>query len=105
MIGREGRRLRAGEDRFAAYRDAIVSALGHASRDQPARACCTGLLRPGERKNVEPMAARLDPERVQARRQSRHHLVAQTAWDDAAVLGAVRWAVIPAIERRGRLAY
>jgi SRSO17 transposase len=105
MIGREERRLRAGEDRFAAYLDEIVSALGHASRDEPARAYCTGLLLPGERKSVEPMAARLDPERVQARHQSMHHIVAQAAWDDAAVLGAVRRAVIPAIERHGPLAY
>ena len=105
MIGREGRRLRAGEDRFAAYLDEIVSALGHASRDEPARAYCTGLLLPGERKSVEPMAARLDPERVQARHQSMHHIVAQAVWDDAAVLGAVRRAVIPAIERHGPLAY
>ena len=79
MIGREERRLRAGEDRFAAYLDEIVSALGHASRDEPARAYCTGLLLPGERKSVEPMAARLDPERVQARHQSMHHIVAQAA--------------------------
>ena len=105
MIGREERRLGAGEDRFAAYLDEIVSALGHASRDEPARAYCTGLLLPGERKSVEPMAARLDPERVQARHQSMHHIVAQAAWDDAAVLGAVRRAVIPAIERHGPLAY
>ena len=105
MIGREGRRLRAGEDRFAAYLDEIVSALGHASRDEPARAYCTGLLLPGERKSVEPMAARLDPERVQARHQSMPHIVAQAAWADAAVLGAVRRAVIPAIERHGPLAY
>ena len=105
MIGREGRRLHPGEDRFAAYLDEIVSVLGHASRDEPARAYCTGLLLPGERKSVEPMAARLDPERVQARHQSMHHLVAQAAWDDAAVLGAVRRAVIPAIARHGPLAY
>src|SRR6201997_4790732 len=105
MIGREERRLGAGEDRFAAYLDEIVSALGHASRYAPARAYGTGLLLPGERKSVEPTAARLDPERVQARHQSMHHIVAQAAWDDAAVLGAVRRAVIPAIERHGPLAY
>jgi len=37
------------------------------------------LLLPGERKSVEPMAARLHPERVQAARQSLHHLVAKAA--------------------------
>jgi SRSO17 transposase len=40
---------------------------------------CKGLLLPGERKSIEPMAARLDPESVQAMRQSLHHLVGQGA--------------------------
>jgi len=105
MTGREGRWLRAGEGRFAAYLQEIVAALGHASRVGPARAYCTGLLLPGERKSVEPMAARLEPGRVQARHQSMHHIVAKAAWDDAAVLAAVRRAVIPAIERHGPVAY
>ena len=67
MAGREAGRPRAGEDRFAAYLEAIVAALGHASRTDPARAYCTGLLLPGERKSVEPMAARIEPGRVQAK--------------------------------------
>ena len=46
------------------------------------------LLLPGERKSIEPMAARLDPTHVQAKHQSLHHVVAQADWDDAAVLAA-----------------
>jgi len=62
-------------------------------------------LQPGERKSIEPMAARLDPAQVQARHQSLHHVVAQADWDDAAVLAAVRAQVLPAIERHGPAQY
>jgi DDE superfamily endonuclease len=89
------------EARFAAYLDAITAVLGHASRVGPARAYCTGLLLPGERKSVEPMAARIEPGRVQAAHQSSHHIVAKAEWDDDAVLGAVRERVLPAMERHG----
>jgi SRSO17 transposase len=51
------------------------------------------------------MAARLAPTRVQARHQSLHHVVAKADWDDAAVLAAVRHAVMPALERHGPITY
>src|ERR671920_583315 len=89
------------EARLVAYLDGIVSVLGHASREASARAYCTGLLLPGERKSIEPMAARIAPAAVQAKHQSLHHVVAKAAWDDAAVLAAVRRSVLPAIERHG----
>ena len=95
------RRPRAGEERLGAYLDAIVAVLGHASRSAAARAYCTGLLLPGERKSIEPMAARIEPGRVQAAHQSLHHVVAKAEWDDAALLRAVRERVLPAIERHG----
>lgn len=105
MTERDAGWLRAGEARFAAYLDAITAVLGHASRVDPARAYCTGLLLPGERKSVEPMAARIEPDRVQAAHQSMHHVVAKAEWDDAAVLGAVREQVLPALERHGPVAH
>jgi SRSO17 transposase len=95
----------AGDSRLAAYLDAIVGGLGHARRAASARAYCTGLLLPGERKSIEPMAARLEPAHVQAKHQSLHHVVAQADWDDAAVLAAVRAQVLPAIERHGPVRY
>jgi SRSO17 transposase len=101
----EARQPRTGEARLAAYLDAIVGGLGHARRAASARAYCTGLLLPGERKSIEPMAARLEPAHVQARHQSLHHVVAQADWDDAAVLAAVRAQVLPAIERHGPVRY
>src|SRR3954470_20627083 len=91
-----------GEARLAAYLDTIVGGLGHASRAASAQAYCTALLLPGERKSIEPMAARLDPAHVQARHQSLHHVVAQAEWDDAAVLGAVRAQVLRRSSGMGR---
>jgi SRSO17 transposase len=44
--------------------EGLAKAAGH--REEPLEDSCRGLLLPGERKSVEPMAARLHPERVQA---------------------------------------
>src|SRR4051812_11072558 len=99
------RHLPTDEARLAAYLDAIVGGLGHARRAASAQAYCTGLLLPGERKSIEPMAARLDPAHVQAKHQSLHHVVAEADWDDVAMLAAVRTQVLPAIERHGPVAY
>src|SRR3954453_19171569 len=92
---------RRGEARFAAYLDEIAAVLGHPSRAAAARDYCTGLLLPGARKSVEPMAARIEPARVGARHQSMHHVVAKADWSDAALLAAVRQQVLPALERHG----
>src|SRR5215203_5578611 len=75
--------------------------LGHADRRAPLRAYTTGPLLPGERKSVEPMAARVEPSRVGAAHQSLHHFVAKAAWDDAALLRAVRDHALPALLERG----
>jgi SRSO17 transposase len=92
---------RGSESRFAAYVRAITSALGHADRAVPFQSYCAGLLLPGDRKSVEPMAARVQPGRVQAAHQSLHHCVAKSDWSDDAALAAVRDRVLPVIERRG----
>jgi SRSO17 transposase len=52
------------EERFGSYVELLGGALGHADRRGPLRAYATGLLLPGERKSVEPMAARVAPFRV-----------------------------------------
>jgi SRSO17 transposase len=59
------------------------------------------LLLPGERKSIEPMAARLNPSNVQATRQSLHHLVAKAPWDDQSLLDKVREEVLPAMQSHG----
>jgi SRSO17 transposase len=89
------------EERFGGYVERLGDVLGHADRRAPLRAYTTGLLLPGERKSVEPMAARVDPARVGAAHQSLHHFVAKAAWDDASLLKAVRDHVLPAMLERG----
>jgi len=56
--------------RFETYVDRLGCALGHADRLAPFGGYVTGLLLPLERKSVEPMAARLAPERTGAAHQS-----------------------------------
>ena len=91
----------AGEARFAAYVEHLASVLGHADRAAPLKAYCTGLILPGERKSIEPIAARVEPGRVQAAHQSLHHFVAKADWSDEALLAVVRTEVLPQIERHG----
>src|SRR3982750_2383126 len=90
-----------GEERFRAYSEALAEVIGHADREQPLRDYCLGLLMPGERKSVEPMAALVAPARVSAKHQSLLHFVGQGPWSDEAVLRRVRDLVLPVIEREG----
>ena len=91
----------AQERRLAVYMDGLAQAAGHADRQEPLKSYCKGLLLPGERKSVEPMAARLAPEDVGRMHQSLHHLVAESPWDDKAMLKQVRAQVIPPLTKRG----
>jgi SRSO17 transposase len=59
---------------------------------------------PIERKSVEPMAARLAPGNVRQMHQSLHHIVADAAWSDDALLKQVRSQVLPAMTRKHALA-
>ena len=87
--------------RFAAYLDRLAQAAEHADRATPLKSYCTGLLLPGERKSVEPMAARLYPNNVRQAHQSMHHIVAAAAWSDDDMLAAVRAYVLPQMEKKG----
>ena len=89
------------EKRLAAYLDWLAQAAGHADRNLPLRNYCTGLLLDGERKSVEPMAARLAPDHVQSMHESLHHFVAQSPWSDAGMLRQVRNYVLPAMQKTG----
>lgn len=91
------------QKRFAAYMDGLAKVAGHADRHIPLRSYCTGLLLPGERKSVEPMAARLAPDNVRRMHQSLHHLVADAPWSDKAVLGQVRNSVLSAMQKQGKV--
>jgi SRSO17 transposase len=83
------------EARFERYCDMVVSALAHADRREPACWYLKGLMLPGGRKSIEPMAARVHPEDVRSAHQSMHHVVADSEWSDATVLGAVADRVLP----------
>ena len=89
------------EKRFAAYIEGLAIAAGHEDRQAPLKSYCKGLLLPGERKSIEPMAARLDPVNVQPMRQSLHHLVAKAPWSDEALLEQVRNYVLRAMRKQG----
>ena len=89
----------AGEARFAAYVERLASVLGRADRAAPLKAYGTGLILPGERKSIEPIAARVEPGRVQAAHQSLHHFVAKADGCDEALLAVVRAEVLPQIEK------
>ncbi len=89
------------EQRFAAYIEGLAEAAEHVDRNVPLKSYCTGLLLPGERKSVEPMAARLAPDNVRRMHQSLHHVVADAPWRDEAVLDRCLDFVLPAMLRRG----
>jgi SRSO17 transposase len=91
------------EARFSAYVEGLVGVIGHVDRAGPLRDYCLGLLMPGERKSVEPLAAVTAPARVAAQHQSLLHFVGNAPWSDAAVLAKVREMVLPAIERSGEV--
>src|ERR1700688_1479940 len=89
------------ETRFSAYVEGVSSVLGHADRIGPLRDYCTGLILPGERKSVEPMAAKTAPARTAAQHQSLLHFVGVATWSDEKVLIKVREMVLPSMERHG----
>jgi len=90
------------DQRFEEYCELIGEALEHADRRVPAQWYLKGLLLPGERKSVEPMAARVCPDNVRSAHQSMHHLVATAGWSDQAVLAAVAHRLVPELVRTGR---
>src|SRR4029450_1340427 len=81
--------------------DSRANAAGHEDRHLPLKSYCKGLLLEGDRKSIEPMAARLAPDNVQPMRQSLHHLVAKAPWSDETILEEVRKQVLPAMQKQG----
>ena len=96
LLASESSRLR-----FESYIEDLASVIGHADRVIPLHDYCTGLLLPGDRKSVEPMAALTAPGRTAAKHQSLLHFVAQAPWSDRAVLNKVRQIALPGIEAHG----
>lgn len=95
------REAQAIESRLTSYVEGLASVIGHGARIRPLQDYCVGLLMPGERKSVEPMAAVTAPARVSAQHQSLLHFIGQGEWSDEKVLAKVREQVLPRIERHG----
>jgi SRSO17 transposase len=98
LLASESSRLR-----FESYSKDLASVIGHADRVVPLHDYCTGLLLPGDRKSVEPMAALTAPARTAPKHQSLLHFVAQAPWSDEAVLTKVRQIALPGIQAHGAI--
>ena len=96
-LSRQGERLQF-------YLDGLTEVAGHADRVVPIENYTKGLMLPIERKSVEPMAARLAPGNLRQMHQSLHHIVADAAWSDDALLKQVRSQVLPAMTRKHAVA-
>src|SRR4051795_2284085 len=91
------------QERFAAYVEALAEVMGHGDRAEPLRDYCRGLLLPGERKSVEPIAAVTAPARVSAKHQSLLHFVANAPWSNERVLSRIQELTLPIIEGSGAI--
>lgn len=78
---------------FTSFISPMVAGLGRSERRQAATHYVEGLLMPGQRKSIEPLAARLG---VDA--QSLQQLVTSSPWNDETVWRAIRQEVIPHLE-------
>src|SRR3954451_10491364 len=91
------------QERFGAYVEALAAGIGHADQGALLRDYCLGLLRPGERKSVETIAAVTAPARVSDQHQSLLHFVANAPWSDERVLGRGQELTLPIVERSGAI--
>ena len=94
------------EERLDRYTDLLVKALratGWCGSVEAFCHYCLGLLLPGERKSMEPIAARLDPEHVQACYSSIQRLITDSVWDHQVLLDAVRTHCLPLVTAKNPL--
>ncbi|MBM3874163.1 MAG: IS701 family transposase [Verrucomicrobia bacterium] len=80
-------------EEFPEFLEPLVGELGRTERREGATLYVQGLLLPGERKSIEPMAQRLgvDSQKLQ-------QFVADSPWEEAQVWRAIRREVVPALE-------
>jgi SRSO17 transposase len=64
-------------DEIRQWLEPFLARLGHKRRRQMCPLYVSGLLGPGERKSIEPMAARLVPDRY----DRLHHFISSGVWD------------------------
>src|ERR1039457_3306355 len=80
-------------DQFADFLEPLVAELGRSERREGAALYVQGLLMPGERKSIGPMAARL-----QTDSQKLQQFLADSPWDEQDVWRAIRRKVVPVLE-------
>src|SRR3954471_1815710 len=88
------------ERRFEEYVSELGTVVGNDARRRGLEDYVGGLLLPGGRKSMEPIAERLDPDHVSRPHHSIQHLVSAARLSDAAVRQRVRAEVIPALRAR-----
>ena len=87
--------------RFESEIEDVARVFDHNGRHEPFRRYFAGLLLPGNRESVAPMAARLAPSWATAEHHSQLHFVGQSPWSSEGLLAAVRASVPPAPTGRG----
>lgn len=90
-------------EEFERYLEHVGEGLGRSERKAGLKSYCGGLMLPLKRKSMEPLAAAIDPHRVQARHESLQHFVSDSPWSDERVLSRVQSWVLPKMrtERQG----
>jgi len=78
---------------FAGFMESLAAGLGRRERREGAALYVQGLLMPGERKSIEPMAERLEVDS-----QKLQQLMADSPWDEQEVWRAIRRNVVPVLE-------
>ncbi|MGA2263744.1 MAG: IS701 family transposase [Acidobacteriota bacterium] len=78
---------------FGRFMEPLVGELGRSERREGASLYVEGLLTPGQRKSVEPMAARLHVDY-----QKLQQFVTDSPWDDGQVWSAIRREIVPVME-------
>jgi len=90
------------EQRFGEFIEALAKDLHRANwfgRNQMLYGYCRGLLLPNERKSMEPIAARMDPEHARASREAIQQFITDSHWDHEALLRSVRRYCVPLLFR------
>src|SRR3954447_23306722 len=91
------------ERRFQDYLEDLGAVVGNDARRRGLGDYLSGLLLPGERKSMEPIAERLDSENVSRRHQSIQHFVSEASCKDGPVRERVLGRVVPAMQQRGAI--
>jgi SRSO17 transposase len=92
------------DERMDEFIDFLVGKMRHAQwwgRKEVVGGYCQGLIMEGDRKSMEPMAARLDPLHTRAQYQAMQHLVTDSEWDHHTLVHGAREYALPGLLSHG----